>query len=82
MIIDCDRCAMRGRGCADCVVTVLLGPPDEAADPVLAPEVRRAIDIFAAADMLAQPQPVPAPFRRGARATGRARPAGRVRRSA
>ena len=29
MIIDCDGCAVRGRGCADCVVTVLLGaPPD------------------------------------------------------
>ena len=28
MIIDCDRCAVRGRGCGDCVVTVLLGPPE------------------------------------------------------
>jgi hypothetical protein len=27
MEIDCDRCRMRGRGCADCVVTVLLGAP-------------------------------------------------------
>jgi hypothetical protein len=25
--IDCDRCTMRGIGCADCVVTVLLGGP-------------------------------------------------------
>jgi hypothetical protein len=23
--IDCDTCAVRGRGCGDCVVTVLLG---------------------------------------------------------
>jgi hypothetical protein len=29
MVIDCDRCAVRGPGCGDCVVTVLLGaPPD------------------------------------------------------
>jgi hypothetical protein len=27
--IDCDTCVVRGRGCHDCVVTVLLGPPDE-----------------------------------------------------
>lgn len=26
MIIDCDGCAVRGTGCADCVVTALLGP--------------------------------------------------------
>ena len=30
MIIDCDRCAMRDVACADCVVTVLLGPPGAA----------------------------------------------------
>lgn len=35
MLIDCDRCAARGRECADCVVTVLLGaPPDHVAAPV------------------------------------------------
>jgi hypothetical protein len=27
--IDCDTCVVRGRGCHDCVVTVLLGPPEE-----------------------------------------------------
>jgi hypothetical protein len=27
MLIDCDRCTMRDIACADCVVTVLLGPP-------------------------------------------------------
>lgn len=26
-VIDCDRCTMRGIGCGDCVVTVLLGGP-------------------------------------------------------
>lgn len=27
--IDCDTCVVRGTGCADCVVTVLLGAPPE-----------------------------------------------------
>lgn len=27
MLIDCEDCAVRGRACADCVVTVLLGAP-------------------------------------------------------
>lgn len=29
MLIDCDDCGLRGQGCADCVVTVLLGAPPE-----------------------------------------------------
>ena len=27
MVIDCDRCAVRGLACGDCVVGVLLGVP-------------------------------------------------------
>jgi hypothetical protein len=27
LIIDCDRCSVRGLACTDCVVSVLLGPP-------------------------------------------------------
>jgi hypothetical protein len=27
MVIDCDRCEVRGRACGDCVVGVLLGVP-------------------------------------------------------
>jgi hypothetical protein len=27
MVIDCDRCAVRGQACGDCVVGVLLGVP-------------------------------------------------------
>lgn len=27
MIVDCDRCAVRGGACQDCVITVLLGTP-------------------------------------------------------
>lgn len=28
MVIDCDDCAVRGPGCRDCVVSVLLGVPE------------------------------------------------------
>lgn len=28
MLIDCGSCRVRGDGCASCVVTVLLGPPE------------------------------------------------------
>jgi hypothetical protein len=27
MQIDCEQCTVRGRGCGDCVVTVILGGP-------------------------------------------------------
>jgi hypothetical protein len=39
MLIDCDSCTARGTGCADCVVTVLLGAPpaESGAEPVLLP---------------------------------------------
>jgi hypothetical protein len=38
MLIDCDTCTARGTGCADCVVTVLLGsPPGEETGPVVVP---------------------------------------------
>jgi hypothetical protein len=44
MLIDCDTCTARGAGCADCVVTVLLGaPPDwQSVDPVVVPMPVRA----------------------------------------
>lgn len=29
MRIDCDNCAVRGAACSGCVVSVLLGPPDD-----------------------------------------------------
>jgi hypothetical protein len=37
MLIDCDTCTARPTGCADCVVTVLLGAPPgwQSADPVV-----------------------------------------------
>lgn len=27
MIVDCDRCEVRGTACQDCVITILLGAP-------------------------------------------------------
>ncbi|TFV89447.1 hypothetical protein [Blastococcus sp. CT_GayMR16] len=44
MLIDCDTCTARGTGCADCVVTVLLGAPPgwQSIDPVVVPMAGRA----------------------------------------
>ena len=43
MLIDCDTCTARGTGCADCVVTVLLGAPPgwRGVDPVVVPLTAR-----------------------------------------
>lgn len=50
VVIDCDRCTMRGAGCGDCVVTVLLGGPPYGVD--LDDDERRAIDCLAAAGLV------------------------------
>lgn len=42
--IDCDACAVRGPACADCVVSVMLGPPG---DVLLGAEERTALDVLA-----------------------------------
>jgi hypothetical protein len=44
MLIDCNTCTARGTGCADCVVTVLLGAPPgwQGVDPVVVPMSGRA----------------------------------------
>jgi len=47
-VIDCDTCAVRGPGCDDCVVSVMLGGPPE----VVAPEERRALDVLAQAGLV------------------------------
>ena len=43
MLIDCDTCTVRGHGCDDCVVTVLLGAPPgwRGSDPTVVPLTRR-----------------------------------------
>ena len=40
--IDCDDCAVRGPGCQDCVVSVLLGVPE-----TLHVDERRALEVLA-----------------------------------
>ena len=42
--IDCDTCVVRGAACADCVVTVLLGPPPESG---FDEDEQRALDVLA-----------------------------------
>jgi hypothetical protein len=43
VLIDCDTCTVRGEGCDDCVVTVLLGAPPgwRGSDPTVVPLSRR-----------------------------------------
>ena len=51
MLIDCDTCTVRGHGCSDCVVTVLLGaPPGRHAEPVVLPLLPRSCELRAAAE--------------------------------
>ena len=47
MIVDCDSCAARGPACSDCVVTVLLGPPEWLAEPTLLPAETAALAVLA-----------------------------------
>jgi hypothetical protein len=49
ILVDCDTCAVRGHGCADCVVTVLMGaPPEVQVDP----EEQRALAALAASGLV------------------------------
>src|SRR4051794_41473193 len=81
MLIDCDTCTARGTGCADCVVTVLLGAPPgwQTDDPVVvsladraAGPAVRAEDEWTAEDVVVPPPGVVVDFdeveRRGGRA--------------
>ena len=42
VVIDCDDCAVRGPGCRDCVVSVLLGVPG-----ILLQDERAALEVLA-----------------------------------
>ncbi len=42
VVIDCDDCAVRGPGCRDCVVSVLLGVPE-----TLLEDERAALEVLA-----------------------------------
>jgi hypothetical protein len=50
LVIDCDRCSVRGIGCGDCVVTVLLGGPPYGV--TLNDDERHALDVLAAAGLV------------------------------
>ena len=50
MIVDCDRCKVRGNACQDCVITVLLGTPPGGVE--LDGAERRALDTLAEAGMV------------------------------
>ncbi|WP_020495237.1 hypothetical protein [Sciscionella marina] len=64
MIIDCERCPVRGKACEDCVVSVLFGGPP-AAEPEtpfgagLDAEHRRAIEVLAEAGMVSKVRALP-----------------------
>jgi hypothetical protein len=52
--IDCDDCAVRGPGCKDCVVSVLLGVPE-----TLLEDERVALEVLAEAGLAPRLQLVP-----------------------
>lgn len=54
VVIDCDECAVRGPGCRDCVVSVLLGVPD-----TLLEDERAALDVLAQAGLAPRLRLVP-----------------------
>jgi hypothetical protein len=52
--IDCDDCAVRGPGCNDCVVSVLLGVPE-----TLLEDERAALEVLAEAGLAPRLRLVP-----------------------
>jgi hypothetical protein len=64
MLIDCDTCTARGTGCADCVVTVLLGAPPswQTNDPVVVPLPERSLRARTAEDAVVPPPGVVVEF--------------------
>jgi hypothetical protein len=54
VVIDCDDCAVRGPGCRDCVVSVILGVPE-----TLLEDERAALEVLADAGMAPRLRLVP-----------------------
>jgi hypothetical protein len=54
MVIDCDDCAVRGPGCRDCVVSVILGVPE-----TLLEDERAALEVLAEAGLAPRLRLVP-----------------------
>lgn len=51
--VDCNRCAVRGAGCGDCVISVLLGVPEDAPGGVsLVDEERAALEALAGSGLV------------------------------
>jgi hypothetical protein len=50
VLIDCDRCEVRGLACSDCVVSVLLGTPEHGAE--LGGAEQQAIGVLAEAGLV------------------------------
>jgi len=50
VLIDCDRCEARGLACSDCVVSVLLGTPEDGAE--LDGAEQQAIGVLAEAGLV------------------------------
>jgi hypothetical protein len=50
MLIDCDTCSIRGIGCRDCVITVILNNPVQPVD--LDEAEQEAVDSLAAAGLV------------------------------
>jgi hypothetical protein len=72
VIIDCDTCVIRGVGCEDCVISVLLDAPPvvEFEEPEL-----RAIDTLADAGLIPRLRLIPIrPDQRGSDTPGGCRP--------
>ena len=65
VIIDCDQCAVRGPGCPDCVVSVLLGVPE-----TLLEDERAALEVLAEAGMAPRLRLVPVRRNPGAELAG------------
>ncbi len=69
MLIDCDRCEMRGIACPDCVVTALLG--HDQPQPDLDAAEQRALRVLADARLIAPLRLRPVARAAGPRRTGR-----------
>ena len=69
MLIDCDRCEMRGIACPDCVVTALLGPGQP--QPDLDPAEQRALRVLADARLVSPLRLRPVARSSGPRRSGR-----------
>jgi hypothetical protein len=54
VVIDCDDCAVRGPGCRDCVVSVILGVPE-----TLLEDERAALEVLADVGMAPRLRLVP-----------------------